>query len=79
MVKRMDLCASRYAACVDAVGASIVCNIRAHLQAPAMQAILPTLLMTAMQSRRCLLGHCRHCTLFGLWVGECLGSSDPGF
>ena len=49
MVKRMDLCASRYAACVDAVGASIVCNIRAHLQAPAMQAILPTWLMTAMQ------------------------------
>ena len=58
MVKRMDLCASRYAACVDAVGASIVCNIRAHLQAPAMQAILPTLLdflMTAMQSGKILL------------------------
>jgi len=31
MVKRMDLCASRYAACVDAVGASIVCIILAHL------------------------------------------------
>ena len=27
MVKRMDLCAGRYDACVDAVGASIVCNI----------------------------------------------------